>query len=155
MKPTILLILFLFTNISFSQNQSAYQAECITANNEGSVTIKIWNTKRGKRYKIEEAQKDALHLLLYSGLQSNKSCIGQKPLLNNQKEIDAFSKIDSDFFNKNGLWSKYTRASNLNATLPTSIGNKNWAVYEITISEKQLRLFLEEKKIIKSLDSVF
>jgi len=39
--------------------------------------------------------------------------------------------------------------------LPAKLGVKNWKVYQVSISKKELRKFLEEQKIIKALNTGF
>ena len=140
---------------TYDQKQFAYQVECISVENNGSVTIKIWNTKKGKRYSQQQARKDAVHSILYSGVPGNNGCVAQKPLLSTPKSIEAFKKIENDFFSKNGEWSKYSREASVPTTLPQQIGDKKWKVYQVSISKDLLRKYLEEQKIIKSLNSGF
>jgi len=39
--------------------------------------------------------------------------------------------------------------------LPANLGIKNWKVYQVSISKNELRKYLEEQKIIKSLTNGF
>ena len=129
--------------------------ECISVENSGSVTAKIWNTKKGKRYRQLQARKDALHAVLYSGVPSNNGCVSQKPILSTPESIAAFKKIENVFFSKNGEWSKYTREATVSTTLPQQLGNKKWKIYQVSISKDLLRKYLEAQKIIKSLNTGF
>lgn len=147
--------LILFLSTTDAQKQFAYQVECITVENNGSVSIKIWNPKKGKRYSQLQARKDGVHAILFSGVPDGNRCLIQKPLLYTPKSIKAFKKIDNDFFSKNGEWSKYSRKASILNTLPQQIGNKKWKVYQVSISKDLLRKYLEEQKIIKSLNSGF
>lgn len=154
-------IIFLFFNLTmflsttFAQKQFAYQIECVSVENSGSFTIRIWNTKLGKNYTQEQARKDAIKAILFSGVPGNNGCIAQKPILSNQESIDNFKKIEKDFFAKKGKWSTYTREATIENTLPENIGDKNWKVYRVSISKDLLRKYLEEQKIIKSLNFGF
>ena len=58
----------------------SYRVECISVNSDGTVALKIWDTKKGKGYKAHSASIDAVHCVLYSGL-SGGSCGRQNPLL--------------------------------------------------------------------------
>lgn len=157
MKNIILLFfsLTIFLWPTFAQKQFAYQVECISVENSGSVSIKIWNTKKGKRYSQQQARKDVVHAILFSGVPGNNGCVTQKPLLSNPQSNEAFKKIENDFFSKNGEWSKFTREASVSTTLPQQIGNKKWKVYQVSISKDLLRKYLEEHKIIKSLNTGF
>lgn len=154
----IILIFFsliILTVPTYAQKQFAYQVECITVENSNSVTIKIWNTKKGKKYSQLQARKDAVHGILFSGLSGSNRCVTQKQLLSTPESIDAFKKTENDFFSKTGEWSKFTREANVSTTLPQQIGDKKWKVYQITISKNLIRKYLEEHKIIKSLSTGF
>lgn len=154
----IILLFFSLIMLSlptYAQKQFAFQVECVSVENSGSVTIKIWNTKKGKRYSQQQARKNAVHAILYSGVPGNNGCVTQKPLLSTPKSIEEFKKIENDFFSKNGLWSKYTREAFLSTTIPQQIGNKKWKVYQVSVSKDLLRKYLEEQKINKSLNSGF
>jgi len=157
MKKFILLFfsLIILSLPTYAQNQFAYQVECISVENSGSVKIKIWNTKKAKKYSQLQARKDAVHAILFSGVSGSNGCVTQKPLLSTPESIEAFKKIENYFFSKNGEYGKYTREASVAATLPQQIGDKKWKVYQVSISKDLLRKYLEEQKIIKSLNSGF
>jgi len=157
MKNTIVLFITFFALHlnALTQNQSTYQVECVSVENDGSITIKIWNTKLGKKYTPEQASKDAIDAILFSGVPGNNGCIAQKPILTNQEAIDNFSKIEKDFYSKNGNWSIYTHEATTETTIPENIGDKSWKVYRVSVSKNLLRKYLEDQKIIKSLNSGF
>jgi len=155
MKNLIITFMILLTTTSFAQKQYAYQIECVSVENNGSVTIKIWNTKLGKKYTQKQARKDAIDAILYSGVPGNNGCITQKPILTTQETIDNFSKLENNFFSKNGKWSDYTREATISTNIPENIGDKSWKVYTVSVSKDLLRKYLEEQKIIKSLNSGF
>jgi hypothetical protein len=157
MKKFIVLFFGLITLSlpTYAQKQFAYQVECVSVETSGSVTIKIWNTKKGKNYSQLQARKDAVYANLFSGVPGNNGCVIQKPLLSTPKSIEAFKKIENDFFSKNGEWSKYTREASVAATFPQQIGDKKWKVYQVSVSKDLLKKYLEEQKIIKSLNTGF
>jgi hypothetical protein len=141
--------------LSLAINNQSYQTECVTIEIDGYVTIKIWNIKKGAAYKPEDARKDAIQAILYSGISGANGCQTQRPILNKTVEQDNFKKIEKTFFNKNGKWSIFTRSTATESTLPSSLGSKKWKVYQVSISKNELRKYLEEQKIIKSLNNGF
>jgi hypothetical protein len=140
---------------SFSSNNRNYQTECVTIETDGYVKIKIWNTKKGAKYKPEQARKDAIHALLFSGIAGSNGCSTQPPILNKSEEHENFKTIEKSFFSKKGKWSMFTRSSATETTLPANLGIKNWKVYQVSISKNELRKYLEQQKIIKSLTNGF
>lgn len=153
-KPSFCLSLIIFLCFSFTNRFVNYQIECISVE-DNYVTIKIWNPKKGKSYKIDQANKDALYAILYTGIAGSKNCLTQKALLTNSEEIDKFSKIEKEFFSSKGKWTQYTRSSTTETTLPANLGSKNWKVYQVSVSKDALKKYLEEKSILKSINTGF
>lgn len=133
------MIIFLGSVLSsFTGIQRTYQVECVTIETDGYVVLKLWDAKKGGKYKFEQARKDAVHCVLFSGISTINGCSNQPPLLNNSEEQEKFKVIEKSFFAKNGVWSIYTRSSAVETTLPTTVGVKNWKVYQISISKNEL-----------------
>jgi hypothetical protein len=142
-------------HLSFAGNDRNYQTECVTLETDGYVTIKIWDTKKGAKYKSEHARKDAIHAILFSGISGDNIGCKQRPILDKSEEQENFKTIEKSFFAKKGKWSMFTRSSSTESTLPVSLGMKNWKVYQVSISKNELQKYLEEQKIIKSLVNGF
>ncbi len=151
----LILVVSSFIQLSFASNNITYQTECVTIETDGYITIKIWDTKKGAKYKSEQARKDAIHVILFSGISGGNGCTTQPPILNKSEEQENFKPIEKSFFAKKGKWSMFTRSSATETTLPANIGIKNWKVYQVTISKNELRKYLEDQKIIKSLTNGF
>lgn len=150
-----MIIILASAMLSFSDKLKTYQVECVTIETDGYVVLKLWDVRKGGKYKFEQARKDAVHCVLFSGISSINGCSNQPPLLNNSEEQEKFKVIEKSFFAKNGVWSMYTRSSAVETTLPTTVGVKNWKVYQISISKNELRKYLEDQKIIKTLNNGF
>lgn len=151
-----LLMIFSLSIISFTvcHSQIKYQFECSSINN-GSITLKIWNQKKGERLKIQQAQKSALRALLYNGITSSDNCIGQKSILNNSEAVERFKVIENDFFANKGIWITFTRSADPVNILPQTMEDEKSKEYSVIINKEQLRKYLEEKEIIKSINSIF
>ena len=141
--------------LSFANNNRNYQNDCVTIDTVGYLIIKIWDTKKGAKYKPEQARKDAVHAILFSGISGGNGCSTQPPILNKTEEQENFKTIEKSFFAKKGKWSMFTRSAATESTLPANLGIKNWKVYQVSISKNELRKYLEEQKIIKSLTNGF
>jgi len=144
--------LFIF---AFKQGSNSYQTECVSLETDGYVSLKIWDTKSGKSYKSEQARKDAVHAILFAGIAGTNGCATQTALLVKSEDIDKFKKIEKEFFSSNGKWSQFTRSSATETTLPINLGEKNWKVYQVSVSKDALRKYLEEKSILKSINTGF
>ncbi|MBC8321467.1 MAG: hypothetical protein H8E34_12175 [Bacteroidetes bacterium] len=151
--PTVVLCVFFL--LAFVVSNRNYQTDCVSIDTGGYITIKIWDTKKGARYKVEQARKDALHSILYSGIAGGNGCSTQAPILKTSEDQEKFKGIENSFFEKEGIWKTFTRSAAIETTLPENIGEKNWKVYQISVSRSELRKYLEKQKIIKSLNHGF
>jgi len=97
MKNSIVPILFFIFLFSCNAQKELYSIECISFENEGFVKLKLLNYVKPTKFKVEDASKDAIKALLYSGY-SSANCPTQKPLLKETTDIDNFKKIEKDFF---------------------------------------------------------
>ena len=133
----------------------SYATECVSIESDKYITINIWNGKKGSNYKNESAQKEAIHAILYSGISNGNSCTTQNPILSNLEQRNNFKKIENKFFRKKGEWNRFIKSSNIEKSLPISIGSQNWKVYQVAIAKNELRKYLEEEKIIHTLSNGF
>ena len=147
---SILLLLF-----SFTIKSTSYQVECIRIENNGDLTVNVWNPQKGKNYKLTQAQKDALHSVLFTNDGTQNNCGSMPPLLNNPESIQNFKMIEKTFFSNKGDWKRFTINSSQNQTIPQELGSQKWKIHTITISKSTLRKYLEEKQIIKPLNNGF
>jgi hypothetical protein len=151
MKKLLMLSVILLA-LSGNAQKELYSIECISVENEGYVKLKLLNYAKPTKFKIEEASKDAIRALLYSGYSSSK-CPIQKPLLKETVDIDNFKKIEKDFFSKNGKWKTFVRNSlDIDNVKTEKVTIKE---FEVMVNKELLRKYLEEQKIIKSLNTGF
>jgi uncharacterized membrane protein YjdF len=149
-------IIFVFSTLFFSCSTSKVcQTECFSLASSGYVEIIIWESNKGAKYSQEQARKDAIYSILFSGVSGSKGCSTQPPILNTEDAKYKFEKISKDFFSKTGLWTRFTSSAKLSNSVPDSIGENKWKVYQVSISKNELRKYLEEQKIIKSLTNGF
>lgn len=145
--------LFFFLLLFFANcatKKELYQINCISIENEGYVKLKIINRIKPLEYQIESCTKDAIKAILYSGYSSTQ-CQTQKPLLRQPTDIENFKNIESNFFSKKGVWKTFVRNSPNEQYTNEQYTNG----YEVMVNKDQLRKYLEEKKIIKSLNNGF
>jgi hypothetical protein len=148
---TALVVLFFIENIK----AQSFHSELTENLSNDYVTIKIWDSKKGSKYQEDQAQKDAISILLYSGLATNNEAQAVKPLLGSEPEIEKFKLIEKEFFSKKGSYSRFTKSNTLGDALPTTIGNSDLKVYHVKISRAELRKYLEEQKILNTLNNGF
>ncbi|MCZ2249101.1 MAG: hypothetical protein LC111_10120 [Bacteroidia bacterium] len=94
-------------------------------------------------------------MVLYAGIAGSNGCTTQTSLLVKSEDIDKFKKIEKDFFSSKGNWAQFTRSSATESTLPINLGQKNWKVYQVSVSKDALKKYLEEQSILKSINTGF
>jgi hypothetical protein len=146
-------IIFLLGKQTFSQ--TTYQTECVLQENVGAVTFRIWDRKKGSFYKLEAARKDAVRAILFSGISKSSNCSGAPALLRTEKERTDFKSIEQSFFAKDGPWARFTSASTPDKAFSENPSDPKLAVFQVAVAREDLRKYLEEQKIIKSLSTGF
>lgn len=149
---TFSIIIILFLILSCKAKKELYNIECISIENEGYVKLKLLNYKNPTEFDLESASKNAIKAVLYSGY-SSTNCQTQKSILKETTDIDNFKKIENNFFSANGKWKTFVRNSLDSSNIKTDkTENKE---FFIMVNKDQLRKYLEEQKIIKSLNTGF
>ena len=152
MKKIIITLISLFLIISCKAKKELYNIECVSIENEGYVKLKMGNYVKPTEFNIESACKDAIKAVLYSGY-SSTNCQTQKPILRESSDIENFKKIEGNFFSTDGKWKTFIRNSlDVDNVKTEKITIKE---FEIMVNKDQLRKYLEEQKIIKSLNTGF
>ena len=152
MKNFLLLMSVSLLLISCAPKKELYNIECVSIENEGYVKLKMGNYVKPTEFNIESASKDAIKAVLYSGY-SSTNCQTQKPILKESTDIENFKKIEGNFFSTDGKWKFFVRNSlDINNIKTDKTENKEFV---IMVNKDQLRKYLEEQKIIKSLNTGF
>ncbi len=146
------LIFMTMSIISCNAQKELYNIECISIENQGYVKLKVLDYKNSSKFNVENACKDAIKAILYSGY-SSINCQTQKPILKEVADIENFKKIEKKFFSKNGIWKNYIRNS-IDSNNSKPAGKKDNDYY-IMVNKDGLKKYLEEQKIIKSLNTGF
>lgn len=138
--------------ISCGAKKELYNIECNSIENQGYVKLKVLDYKNPSKLDIENASKDAIKAVLYSGY-SSENCQTQKPLLKETTDVQKFKKIEKKFFSEGGLWKTYVRNSLDASNIKTN--KKDNKDFFIMVNKDELRKYLEEQKIIKPLNTGF
>jgi hypothetical protein len=141
--------------LSFNVTNKYYTTECGSITVNGHIKFNIWNVKYGLKYSNNNARKEGIHAVLFTVLTGNNNCITQPPILNSQDERRSFIKIQKQFFANKGEWSNFVNSTSFRVVSDIVSGKPSCKVYEVIVSKDALRKYLEEKKIIKSLNTGF
>lgn len=130
----------------------SFRAECINMDSDGKVTMKIWDKELGRKYKISDAEYNAVERILYDGFH-NKNCGFIKKLLINRQSKIEFEDTHMYFFKKSGKCKDYVISSKLSEEIPDRVEDKDWKVYEVVVNKKTLDQHLVDSKIKFELDT--
>ena len=97
---TLLLVTFLVVSGAYAQKKNAgnyaYKTECMGVELDGSQTLKAWGNGRNRSDAVDQAKKNAIRDVIFSGISEGKQECNVKPLI---FEVNAQEKYE-DYFNK-------------------------------------------------------
>ncbi len=85
----------------------SYKTECLGIEMDGSQTVKAWGNGRNRFDAIEQAKKNAVNDVLFSGIYEGKQDCEKRPVVS---EINARQKYEAyfnKFFSDDGEYKKY------------------------------------------------
>ena len=149
------LAIFILTiaTMSFRGPNMDSQVECGGKISDGYYRINVFNIKRGIKYKFKNAAKDAVHAFLFRGWPSALNCLEHKPLINTPDEKKLFDEKCAGFFSKEFLL--YVNSASEHPVTVQQKGSVQCKVYTLNIAGDNLRKFLEEKGVIRKLNTGF
>ena len=145
------LFFFLFLQVEIDHT---YKTECVNLNQDGTILLKIWDTKKGKNYKETLASIDAVQSVLFDGF-TGKPCDYIPPLLFTKDQIIEFEELNLYFFKKSGDYADYVISSKESKTIPAKMKDKNAVVYEVMVNKTKLDQYLVDEKIKNKVDQDF
>lgn len=91
-----------------SQAYYDYKSKVIQAHQDGSYVIRAWGRSRNATMSYEVAKKQALHDVIFTGVQAESSNIQDlKPLLFDMNAETRYEAYFNAFFSDNGPWKEY------------------------------------------------
>lgn len=146
-KSIFFLLLFLSSCASKS-----FLVSCVDLEQTGYIHLSLSDHRQLNEKRYPEARKQAIHTVLYTGVAQSAGCPSLRPLLQSSEERDKFQSISNEVFSKDGRWSEFTNAIPQNQNKDKT---SSYEVYSVAVALDQLRLYLEDKKILKPLNSIF
>lgn len=131
-----------------------YEVESVGVGADGTYAIRIWSYSREPEIPIEKPKKNAIHATLFRGIPAGGGAVEQPPLV----PSDCGYTQDSLFF-QNFFVADYQRFVNSVARGSAQVvksGRREYKIgYVMSIAKDNLRTYLEEEGIIKSLSDGF
>ena len=135
----------------------SYEVQIVRVAQQGTKFLKVWGIAGSPDKAIDRAKQDAVAACIFTGVEGNKVADKIPPLATG---VDAYAKHKEffDTFFKKGVFMKYVK--NVNTEYPFGEDNlstskgRRVGIYVIVMYD-ELRKLLEEKGIVKKLNSYF
>lgn len=168
MNRIILLVTITFvTLIGLSQSKSKadkdtqnwrYETEAV-ATGEGSYIFKVWSYSKKPVVAIEQAKKNAVHAVVFRGIEGNSNGISKKkPIASNPNLEQDQKDFFDNFFADGGKYMKFVSISNdgsVAAEDRLKVGKEYKIGVVVSVNVNELRKDLETAGIIRGLNSGF
>ena len=135
----------------------SYEVQIVRVAQQGSKFLKVWGTASSPDKAIDMAMQDAVAACIFTGVEGNE-IVGKIPALVSDKDAYQQNKQFFDTFFKKGEFLQYVK--NVNSSYPTGENNvktskgRKVGIY-VVVKYDDLRKLLEDKGIIKKLNSYF
>lgn len=157
-----LVVLMLMTSCSTSKKMSTtvrtYDVETMGVGNDGTYLIKVTDYFRtaDETVYLDGLKKDAVHCVIYSGIPAGNGSINQPPLMNKDTKIEGNEQALNQFFEQKQYLQFINSVVNSSKTITKLQGSKDYKIsVVISVNKDQLRKYLIDNDIIKSLDYIF
>lgn len=105
-KNLLFAFLFLFVSIQIVSAQS-YETECISVEQDGSQTLRVWGKGRNRSDAIEQAKKDAVYEIIFKGVKKGNTRDKQRPIVTEVNARERYSEYFDIFFLDDGEYLSY------------------------------------------------
>lgn len=107
-KKPILLCMVLMT-LFYAQNVMAqsYKTECISVEQDGSQTLRVWGKGRNRVDAIEQAKKNAVYEILFKGVLKGNTGYNLRPIVTEVNARERYQEYFDIFFMDGGEFLKY------------------------------------------------
>jgi hypothetical protein len=166
LKLTLLITGVLISGISCvsqkKQNNPAafydYEVECLGTGIDGTQLIKVWGYGKSPNGAVEQAKKNAVHAIMFKGIQAGKPGCMTRPLITDAGAEQQHKDYFDAFFQTNGKYMGFVNVSNDGSIDPNDrlkAGGEYKIGVVVSVSHSTLRKELEAAGIIKPLGTGF
>ena len=144
----VVLMILIFNMNAYSQRVTKWRVlppECMGVELDGSQTLRSYGTGRNKSDAIEQAKKNAVYAVLFTGINSGSSECEMRPLLGGSNAREKYAKYFDAFFKDGGEYSHYISSDDEKTGSKSHKKTKTFVNYAVTV--RVLRTALKEKLI--------
>ena len=166
-KLGFIVILFLVASILVSgQNKKQqkmagylignYEVECMGTGMDGTQLIKVWGFGNKPDKAIYQAKKNAVHAIMFKGIQGGKPGCMSRPLITSPSAERMHQEYFNSFFSNGGRYLQFVSQTGDGKVDRIKISRKEYKVgVVVAVMHSQLRRELEDVGIIKKLGQGF
>ncbi len=137
-----------------------YDLDCAGVGKQGAKLVKVWSYTDKPRGMLYNAQKNAVHGLVFKGYSGEiGNCSSFLPLVTDTESIDAHKQFFKQFFRDGGDYLKYVSSATDGKVAPgdiQKIGKKQYKVgMVVAVQVELLRRRLEKEGVIRGLSTGF
>ncbi len=157
MKKTIVFLFFtwaifntLFVHAQGYASTQGLNVECLGVEHDGSQTLRSSGSGRNKADAVEQARKNAVMAVIFTGIRGGKAGCDTRPLIYDPNAREKYAKYFDIFFMDNGDYLQYTSMIDKRRGSNQKKKNKLERTYRITVRvlRNQLKARLEKDGII-------
>jgi hypothetical protein len=85
----------------------SHEIECLGSELDGSVTLKSWGKGKNRNDALEQAKKEAINAVLFTGIRNGKQECDSRPILNAPNIRENKADYFNNFFKDEGDYKKF------------------------------------------------
>jgi len=135
-----------------------YELEAYSTGNMGTYQVKVYTYHSDPELAIELSKMNAVHGIIFKGFPDKERIKGQKALANKPNTLEDNLDFFKNFFEIKKDYLRFVTLSNDGKILPgdrLKVGNKYKVGVVVSVNVGELRKYLENNGIIKSLSDGF
>ena len=149
----LMLICAALMALLFAQEVKAqsFETECISVEQDGSQTLRVWGKGRNRSDAIEQAKKDAVYEILFNGVLKGNKGYNQRPLVTEVNARERYQDYFDIFFMDGGEYLNYVSMADKRMGSTKKVKTDTQVRYCVTVRVlvPELRMRLKEDGILK------
>lgn len=155
MKKAITLFCVAIMAVCFAREACAqsYQTECISVEQDGSQTLRVFGKGRNRKDAVEQAKKDAVYEVLFNGVLKGNKGYNLRPVVTEVNARERYQDYFDIFFMDGGEYLKYVSMADRRLGSTQKVKDNNAQVgYLVTVRVliPELRVRLKQDGIINT-----
>lgn len=136
-----------------------YEIEPENVGTQGTAVVKVWSYSKSPQVAAEQAKKNAIHGVIFKGIPAKDRLKGRKPLVDDSAKESEHADFFKSFFANGGEFQRFVALTNNGAIEAGDVMKVDKKEYKVgvvvTVSYSELRSYLEDKGIVRKLNSGF